>query len=88
MISVYECAIDSIFLCAFKDMADNKPPKYMSNDLRKAFGLDLADEEAFLIAGSPPSAKNYKTYAQREAEAKAAKKEAKSAPAGATADGV
>jgi len=88
VVSIYECAIDSIFLCAFKDMADNKPPKYMSNDLRKAFGLDLADEEAFLIAGSPPSAKSYKTYAQREAEAKAAKRDAKSAPAVATADGV
>uniref|UniRef100_A0A7S4BTQ6 Choline transporter-like protein n=1 Tax=Chrysotila carterae TaxID=13221 RepID=A0A7S4BTQ6_CHRCT len=45
--TVLEASIDTIYLCAFKDMEANKNgPTFMSNDLRKAFGLDVAKEEA------------------------------------------
>eukprot|EP00965_Chrysotila_dentata_P189726 6173474-Pleurochrysis_carterae.AAC.9 len=37
-----QVAVDTIYLCAFKDMEENNPPKYMSNDLRKGFGFDEA----------------------------------------------
>ena len=37
-----QVAVDTIYLCAFKDMEENSPPKYMSNDLRKGFGFDKA----------------------------------------------
>uniref|UniRef100_A0A7S4F3X7 Choline transporter-like protein n=1 Tax=Chrysotila carterae TaxID=13221 RepID=A0A7S4F3X7_CHRCT len=39
---VFSVAVDTIYLCAFKDMEENNPPKYMSNDLRKGFGFDEA----------------------------------------------
>ena len=42
---VFSCCIDTIYICAFKDMRENHPPKYMSNDLREAFGIDAADKE-------------------------------------------
>jgi len=44
--AVYDVTIDTIFLCAFKDMKENNPPKFMSNDLREGFGIDKAEEEA------------------------------------------
>ena len=45
--TVLEAAIDTIYLCAFKDMeANTLGPKYMSDDLREAFGIDKAPEEA------------------------------------------
>ena len=43
---VFSASIDTIYLCTFKDMAENKPPKYMSNRLRKAFGVDEAEVES------------------------------------------
>jgi len=46
----YDCAIDTIYLCAFKDMDENSPPKYMSDDLRKGFGIDEASKEASAAA--------------------------------------
>lgn len=42
--STLKCAIDSIFLCSFKDMTPG-PAKYMSDNLRSAFGIDSAEEE-------------------------------------------
>jgi len=42
--STFKCAVDSIFLCAFKDMTPG-PPKYMSDNLRSAFGIDSAEED-------------------------------------------
>ena len=33
--TVYSCSIDTIFLCAFKDLKENGTPKYLSNDLRR-----------------------------------------------------
>ena len=46
---VYDCAINTIYLCAFRDLEENSGnPKYMSNDLREGFGLDKAHEEASL----------------------------------------
>ena len=35
MSTVYSCSIDTIFLCAFKDLKENGTPKYLSNDLRR-----------------------------------------------------
>ena len=39
---VFRCCIDTIFVCAFKDMEEHTPPKYMSSALRAGFGLDTA----------------------------------------------
>jgi len=44
--TVFECCLDTIFLCCFKDMKENEPPKFMSDDLRDGFGIDKAEEEA------------------------------------------
>merc|ERR1719424_1858235 len=44
--TVYSCSIDTIFLCAFKDIKENgDSPKYLSNDLRRAFGFDKVGAE-------------------------------------------
>ena len=44
--TAYSCSIDTIFLCAFKDIKENgDSPKYLSNDLRQAFGFDKAGAE-------------------------------------------
>ena len=43
--TTFSCCIDTIYLSAFVDMEANDPPKYMSNDLREAFGIDKAEEE-------------------------------------------
>lgn len=37
--TVFECTIDTIFLCSFKDAAEYDG-KYMSKDMREAFGID------------------------------------------------
>ena len=37
---VFKCCIDTIFVCAFKDMAEHTPPKFMSKSLQSGFGLD------------------------------------------------
>jgi len=39
--TVFECTIDTIFLCSFKDAAEYDG-KYMSKDMREAFGIDAA----------------------------------------------
>jgi len=40
---VLRVAVDTIYLCAFKDMAENAPEDmFMSNSLRKGFGFDAA----------------------------------------------
>lgn len=61
---VYDCAIDTIYLCAFKDLDDPGGPKFMSNDLREGFGLDKAAEEV------GEKAANYKSQTQRRREKK------------------
>ena len=43
--AVFDCCIDTIYLCAFKDMKENDPPKFMSNDMREGFGIDKAEAE-------------------------------------------
>jgi len=43
--TVFECTIDTIFLCSFKDAAEYEG-KFMSADMREAFGLDVAEQEA------------------------------------------
>jgi len=56
LVVCFNVGIDTIFVSAFKDMAENKPPKFMSDSLRRGFGLprykdggyeemDDADEE-------------------------------------------
>jgi len=37
---VFKCCIDTIFVCAFKDLEEHSPPKFMSSSLRAGFGLD------------------------------------------------
>ena len=39
---VFRCSIDTIFVCAFKDMEEHSPPKHMPDDLKDAFGIDPA----------------------------------------------
>jgi hypothetical protein len=39
---VFAVSIDTVFVCAFKDMDENKPPKYFSEDLRAGYGLGPA----------------------------------------------
>jgi choline transporter-like protein 2/4/5 len=36
---VFKCCVDTIFVCSFKDMEENKPPKFMTEELRDGFGL-------------------------------------------------
>merc|ERR1719482_1433510 len=36
---VFKCCIDTIFICAFKDMEEHTPPKFMSSSLREGFGI-------------------------------------------------
>lgn len=36
---VFAVSIDTVFVCAFKDMDENKPPKYLSEGLRAGLGL-------------------------------------------------
>ena len=43
--TVFECTIDTIFLCSFQDSKEYGG-KYMSPDMREAFGLDVAEQEA------------------------------------------
>mmetsp|Transcript_38100 Transcript_38100/g.101325 ORF Transcript_38100/g.101325 Transcript_38100/m.101325 type:complete len:313 (+) Transcript_38100:1534-2472(+) len=47
---VFDVSIDTIYLCSFEDMERCKANKdatpYMSEGLRKAFGIDVADDEA------------------------------------------
>ena len=43
--AVFECTIDTIFLCSFQDSKEYGG-KYMSPDMREAFGLDVAEQEA------------------------------------------
>ena len=45
MTTVLSCCIDTIYLSAFVDMDANDPPKYMSYELRAAFGIDAAASE-------------------------------------------
>mmetsp|Transcript_16710 Transcript_16710/g.46455 ORF Transcript_16710/g.46455 Transcript_16710/m.46455 type:complete len:795 (+) Transcript_16710:42-2426(+) len=37
---VFAVSIDTVFVCAFKDMDENTPPKYLSDDMRMGLGLD------------------------------------------------
>lgn len=39
LVICFNCGIDTIFVCAFKDMKENNPPKFMSDSLRRGFGL-------------------------------------------------
>jgi len=44
--TAFTCTVDSIFVCAFKDMQDSKPRgRHLSDGLREAFGIESAEEE-------------------------------------------
>jgi choline transporter-like protein 2/4/5 len=43
---VFACTIDTIYICAFKDMAQPGGVKFMSDEMRDGFGLDKTDEAA------------------------------------------
>jgi len=51
--TVYACSIDTIFICATKDIKENpQSPKYLSNDMRKVFGFDeVTSGEAAALKG-------------------------------------
>ena len=57
--TVYDCCIDTIYLLSFEDMERPSGPKYMSDDLRKGFGIDEADNEA------SKAAKKYRSVSER-----------------------
>ena len=44
---VFRCCIDTIFICAFKDMEEHSPPKFMSDALQGGFGINPADRARF-----------------------------------------
>jgi hypothetical protein len=60
--TVFECTIDTIFLCSFQDSKEYGG-KYMSPDMREAFGLDVAEQEAAPIQTS-------KDFKEKEAAAR------------------
>ena len=70
---VFECTIDTIFLCSFKD-AEEFDGKYMSDDMREAFGLDVAEAEATPIQTSGDYKAHHETAVKIKAEKVAAKK--------------
>ena len=41
---VFSCTIDTIYICAFKDMAQPGGVKFMQNEMREGFGLNKTDE--------------------------------------------
>jgi len=44
--NVFEAILDTVYLCAFQDMDQNSPPRYLSASMRSALGIDAASEEA------------------------------------------
>ncbi len=40
----FHCAINTTFICAFKDIEENRPPKFLSPSLREGLGIDRPDE--------------------------------------------
>jgi len=74
--TVYDCIIDTIYLMSFEDMERPGGPKYMSNDLRKGFGMDEAENEASKAAGK------YKPVTQRRKEVTTAYKSTTVSPDG------
>jgi len=58
---VFRCAIDTLFICAFKDLEDNGTPNYMSEALQEGFGIDRRQRlETIAVPGGAPV---YKTSA-------------------------
>ena len=51
---VFNCSIDTIFVCAFKDIEENSPPKFLSTSLRDGFGLKDVEpvKDPKLVTGS------------------------------------
>jgi len=50
---VFKCCIDTIFVCAFKDLEEHTPPKFMSTALRAGFGLDDAAPSGVELKSGP-----------------------------------
>lgn len=55
--TVFQCLIDTIYVSIFLDIDANKPPKYMSDSLRRAFGIDEKPGDGAASAGSTSTAK-------------------------------
>ena len=66
--TVFTCCVDTIYLSAFKDMDENDPPRFMSNDLRRGFGLDAAASEAPRGYGTGKRAAAYNKVAPEPSE--------------------
>jgi hypothetical protein len=49
---VFAVSIDTVFVCAFKDMDENHPPKYLSDGMRAGLGLDHVPAGRDRAAGS------------------------------------
>ena len=49
-VSVFDVAIDTIYINAFEDMGKKGGPFHMSNDLRSAFGIDKAEDESSTVS--------------------------------------
>jgi hypothetical protein len=71
LVVVFSATMDTILLCSFKDIAENSPPKYLSDDLRRAF--DIREEAQKGDEESPPSASSGGSKVGRGRVAPAAK---------------
>ena len=65
--TVFECTIDTIFLCSFKDAAEYDG-KYMSKDMRKAFGIDEPLPAGITAVQTSADYKEHKDLATKKQE--------------------
>jgi len=65
--TVFECTIDTIFLCSFKDAAEYDG-KYMSKDMRKAFGIDEPLPAGITAVQTSADYKEHKDLAAKKQE--------------------
>jgi len=65
--TVFECTIDTIFLCSFKDAAEYDG-KYMSKDMREAFGIDAPPPAGISAIQTSADYKEHKDLADKKQE--------------------
>ena len=65
--TVFECTIDTIFLCSFKDAAEYDG-KYMSKDMREAFGIDKPPPAGITAVQTSADYKEHKDLAAKKQE--------------------
>ena len=63
--TVFECTIDTIFLCSFKDAAEYDG-KYMSKDMREAFGIDAPPPAGISAVQTSADYKEHKDLADKK----------------------